>query len=240
MNEEEKIDIVLPYLHSKKTNGAELKYTLRSIEKHLSGYGTLYIMGSPPVWLKNTLKIEVKDQPYTRRKEFNIFTKIKKACEHPNISDNFLFMNDDHFLMKDFHAPTFPYYHKGSLTDTMNRNKGDYRKTIVNARGFLRKKELPETDFDTHCPIIYNKTKFLESMKGMDWSLDYGYAIKSLYCGLNGIEGEYYGDCKISNATYPETKARVDGKEFFSTGTLTEGMIQLLEELYPNKSNYEK
>lgn len=232
------MDIVIPVLKS-KYNYIDLRYALRSIEKHLKGYRDIYIIGDKIPLFKNLKYIRATDDRSSKFKERNIYRKIIKACNEPSISEDFLFMNDDHFLLTDFEIEKFPYYHKGELADSMAKNTGNYRKTLNHTKKLLAEKNLPTLNFDTHCQIVFNKQLFFNTFTHTNWDLHYGYGIKSLYCGMNGIEGIYQPDCKINNKTNTEMLAKIAGREWFSTGAISRGMVEIFDTLYPQPCSYE-
>lgn len=233
------IDIVIPLADKTKNNHFELKIALRSMDKFLIETKDVYLIGNCPDWAQNITHIPQKDHPDIKFKERNIFNKITTACNIEDITPHFLFMNDDHFLLQHFSAPEFPYYHRGELYETMKKNKGDYRRTCNHSRRILLNQNLSTLDADTHCPIVYDKEKFLTTFESIDWQKPWGFAIKSLYCNLNNIEMEYYPDCKMHKASYEQMKQKTHGRKFFSTGMITEDMTRFLLELYPKKSKYE-
>lgn len=235
----EKIDVVIPLKDISKNNNFELRYALRGIEKHLKNFKDIYIVGQRVPWLTNVKYINVKDGKSSKFKEANIFNKIS-ACIKSEVSENFLFMNDDHFLIRDMDAITVPFYYKGEIVDTMSRNTGNYRKTMNHSRKYLQKKGKPTLDFDTHVPIIYNKEKIMCTFGDIDWSIPYGYGIKSLYCNMNDVEPIHEPDCKINNKCYETCKEKTKDRFCFSTGSLNPDMIRFIEESYPNASIYEK
>src|SRR5690606_18188809 len=108
--------------------------------------------------------------------------------------DEFLFFNDDHFLLAPWDPATFHY--KRSLQESLSSRKVQdaYYRTLHNTIALLG----GGNNFDTHCPILYNKERFRRTVGTAPWYRPYGFAIKSLYCHLNGIEGSRYPDCKIS------------------------------------------
>lgn len=237
------MDIVIPVTRNSKNNYLELKYALRSAEKHLKYFDNVWIVGTKIYSLKDLKYIPLLDDKLSKFKERNIFRKIMAACNHPEVSDNFIFMNDDHFITNDFSV--LPYFHKGELADTMAKNLGDYRKSVNHSRKYLLEKGRPTLDYDTHFPIVYNKKKFIDTFVCKDINFDrpFGYVIKSLYCNMNGIEGEFGGDCKIQRKmNYEELKAKIHGKSFFSTadGSINEDMVRLLDDLYPMPSRFER
>lgn len=239
------IDIVYPLGHGSKWDDNELRYSLRSVEKHLTGIRDIYIVGAFPDWLQNVKHIPYMDED--RWKEHRIALKILQACIQPGMSDNFLFMNDDHFLLKNFKACEFPFYWKEQLSTSANGRRFDdaYRKSLANTHYALNERGLKTYNFDVHCPIIYNKSMFQAIYKMYDWvNTNYSFVIKSLYCNTMKIEGEQITDIKISNPLFnvDDLKYQLQGRCFFSIGdkAVTRDLTILMEELYPEKSKYEK
>ncbi len=216
-------DIVIPYRPTRSTD--ELRYCLRSIEKHLSGVGKVFIIGECPEWVKGVLYIPVTDNPDSRWKERNVFNKLMIACNSPQVSDSFLCVHDDHLLLADYKVDEFPYYYS-----TINGGNEVYRRQVENTGKF-------EKYFDIHCPIILHKTIFKYAFENWDWSKPYGYLIKTIYCRYAGVEGIPMEDCKIR---IPGEHPAPDRK-WFSTSdkVLNNGMITYLKNLYPNPSKYE-
>lgn len=234
--------IVIPLGRGSRNNDLELRYCLRSAEKHLTGYGDVFIIGEKPEWLRNVVHIPCPDQgDKSYDKERNIFHKIMAACAYDRVSDDFLFMNDDHFLLQDYEAGKFPYYCHGWLSGFMTVT--DYKHTIWNTIDWLRPLGHECLYFDIHCPIVYNKEKFNWCLSDADWTKHFGYCIKTGYGnsveGLNAIE---YPDLKINEA-YSADKIRklITGRAWFSIGDKAfNGEIKkVLQELYPHKSRYE-
>ena len=232
------IDIVIPLNNKSHWRDNELKYALRSIEKHLSNYGAIYIIGKKPVSVSNVNHIPYPDQHlYPAR---NIYAKILKACKNKNISEDFLFMNDDHFLLNNFDASQFPFFYKGYLKEDLG-NRTDYKHTVENTIKVLESSH-PTKNFDTHTPILYNKKKFSEKLDIYNWDIPHAYTIKSLYCNVLDIPGEYEPDGKIRRA---KDTSMIDlylrSKKVFSIDdtALNKDMKNYLERLYPNKSKYE-
>lgn len=224
--------------------GEELRYCLRSAEKHLKGYGEVFIVGEAPVWLKNVTVIPATDHDKAYYKERNIFQKVILACQDNRVTDDFLFMNDDHFLLRDFAAGEFPYYYDGTIGDQTNRTD-PYAQSAANTEDLIEDFGFPY--FDVHCPILYNKRQFSRWMGTVDWNKKYGYCIKTLYCAFNSIDvledHRKIADLKISGSkTSTEIKDLIKERLFFSTNDNSRdgGMLAMFQELYPNKSQFER
>lgn len=237
------MDLIIPIKSG--TIPIELKYSLRSLDKYLKGLGNVFIIGERIHQLKGLKYLYFKDDRQSRWKERNIYKKIMVACKSKDVSEDFVFLNDDHFLTKEFDINSLPFYHKGDLQDTMVKNSGDYRKSLNHSRKLLSEAGKKTLDFDTHFPIVYNKKKFIDTFvcDGIDWNIPFGYVIKSVYCNYNDIDGEFGGDCKVqAKLTYEQIKEKIGDRSFFSTsdGSINDDMIKYLNELYPNKSKYER
>lgn len=233
--------IVIPLGNGSRWNDTELRYCLRSITKHLTGYGNIFIIGEKPEWLRNIVHIPCPDySDKTYHKERNIFEKIMAACRDERVTDDFLFMNDDHYMLQNFEAEQFPYYCQGWLSEFMTVT--DYKYTVSNTLDLYR--EINDVYFDIHCPLIYNKKMFVDILNPLDWSKNFGYCIKSVYCNnVNELRAIEYPDLKI-NEVYSSDQIRklIAGRPWFSIGDKARegGLLRVLNELYPNKSIYEK
>lgn len=234
-------DIVIPLGRGSRWNNTELRYALRGVEKHLFGVGRVFIIGERPDWLQNVIHIPAKDDEKTFWKERNIFRKILLACADSRVSENFLFMNDDHFLLKDEETGNFPSYYFGVLSEQAERTD-QYGNTAKNTLSELRR---DCNYFDIHCPIGFWKYAFLEKVGKLDWEKKYGYCIKTAYHhNMPAIFHTEQSDLKISNEdfTYTKIKELITGRPWFSIADRCRqsGMKQVLQELYSKKSKYEK
>lgn len=228
------IDIVIPLNNRSTQKNMELRYCLRSIEKHLNGVRNVFIVGYMPEWVTNVIHLPTEDDPRNRFRDRNICNKMIAACKDERVSNDFLMVHDDHFLLEDFDAGTFPYYHCGPLVP----GHGQYAHTKENTISLLGQ----VNNYDTHCPILFNKEKFMRTIALSDWSKWYGYCMKTLYCVLNGIEGEQVEDLKIRMPLqYEEVIRLIRGRKWFSIGdrSFAYGMKDVLQDLYSNPSKYE-
>lgn len=217
-----------------KTEGSkhrdfELRMSLRSIEKHLSNVDQVFIATEIlPDWIDNVTQVHVKDQK-NHVPDRNI---AEKTAQCP--SEDFLFMNDDHFLLQPYDAETFPYYHAGSLDEYCRRRGLDgYGRRANNTLKHLKANNLPTLHFDCHYPIRYNLTKFKQHVMSLDWTKKDGYIIKSLYANAERIEGIQV----IENKTLTLPK----NTPVFSTYPHLKCSVQrFLIEQFPHKSRFEK
>lgn len=221
----------------------ELKFSLRSVEKHMKNYRNIYIIGQAPAYINlETVNVIPFDTPNVY-KEHRIMLKFKKACEIPGISQKFLMMNDDYFLVKDINAAKIPYYYDFPMyVKYIHRGSNDiYKQSINNTLLALNKLGVVDPKyFDIHYPVHYDKTKFPLIMDSLDWNIRGCYVIKSLYCNLMRIKGKKRKDCKINKDPSPEEmKHIIESTDLFSTDRITRPIINTFHKLYPEPSKYE-
>lgn len=233
------IDVVIPLGDGSPSFDIELRYALRSIQKHLLGYRRVFIVGQLPDWCHNVVHLPFPDK--SKYKQRNIFRKIMHACNDELLSDDFMFFNDDHYLLMEEQACDYPYYAHGTIEAEIARCKGEYKRSLINTLSALR--DLSTWNFDVHYPIKYNKEQFKNVMSFYNWNVPDGYVIKSLYCNTLNIQPVMTRDGKIHDGVDPE---KLD--ELASTRTcistsnyaLTNFVRRKLESLYPEKSVYER
>lgn len=224
------IDIVIPLGTGSHHDNIELLYSLRSLEKHVT-FDKVWIVGELPRWVKNVNHIPFPDDP-KRCSDYNIMNKITVATMIGALSEDFLFMNDDHFFLQPMDASKMPYYYCDTLqTFITHRGLDTYGRRVKNTLKLLLSKNLPTKYFDIHYPIIYNKSLFLNTVTNQDWTDPF--IIKSLYCNSLNIEGEFAKDNKLNDP--PRTAMKV-----FSTMPRIKGSIlQFLRANFPTKSRFE-
>lgn len=224
--------VVIPYKDD-ILSGVELLFALRSIDKYLTGWTNVVIIGTPPEWYRGE-SVYVKD--CDGRKQYNIYSKLLIACELNNVSDPFIEWDDDLYLNKPLHVSDIKYWYDGLLKNvTQNGTMGSiYLEAIANTVQMI-----PEgVHYDLHVPIIYDKNKF----KSLFSNRAEEFIIKSYYCNCVGVEGVYMKDFKINQLASKEfihdlTKDRVFNTT--STNGMKKPMIELLNELYPEPSKFE-
>ncbi len=242
------MDIVIPLGKGSRWENNELRYTLRSIEKYITGTSRLFIVGLCPDWLTGDfVHIPFEDAPGGEFRDLNIFSKILAACSDQRLSSSFIYFSDDHYLLTRHNVSEYPYFFKGSLSDTVARmsDRQPYRRVLENTVSLLSKKFCTVNDFQCHCPVVYDKNLFwgLKTAFGPELLIQHGFAIKSLYCNYYKIPGVPYTDLKIIEPlSFQQIAEALDNRAFFSIGnrSLSGGIKEFLQYLYPLKSKYEK
>lgn len=217
--------IIIPYQDDKHC-GQELKYAIRSFEKYFSAMTCVIISGDHPgKWYKGE---HLQTGDTIGRKEYSMYTKVMLAAGEYEI-EKFLYATDDQFAIKPFDENLPNYYSFTCEYMGFHNASGRYRKQYRNCpKGWL--------NYDIHVPII---------MKPFEWgsySFETDRPIKSTYANQAGVMGTEITDCKFKN---PHSKAQIkkiiEGRPFFSTSPfcMNRDMLEILEELYPEKSIFE-
>ncbi len=237
------MDVVYILGEGSKWDNNEIRYSIRSLERHLKGLHHIFIIGRCPEFLKHVHHIPAEDTH--KYKQPNILKKVMLACSEPDITENFLFMNDDHFLNAEFDIKTFPFYYKNLLEDNIRDREWDdtFRRSMVNTLVNLQNQRItPIYNYDTHTPIIYNKTGLRRMMQYVDPTLPDGYSIKSLYGNMMVVDGVHEVDCKLGRTcNYQTAMKKIKEAKIFSTSdTVGKDVREVIQMLYPDKSTFEK
>ncbi len=238
------IDLVYTLGKCSKWDNNEIRYSLRSVEKHLKNYRYVFIIGECPDWIQNVIHVPVIETGHASQ---NIMQKLLKACDIQILTDEFLFMNDDFFFLKDADAPTYPYYYDGELSDHIRQGYINWYHDYINETiTELKAKKLSKKYFDIHTPIIYGKYLFPMIMKEFDFSKKL--IVKSIYANQMNFKGEHMKDLKIKGwFSKSVVNNLIRNKPIFSTGDICfqeldnkkSAVKEILQELFPNKSKFE-
>ena len=156
----------LVYIVKESEKNDDLKYSLRSIAKFYPE-NKIWIVGYKPSWVTNVEYLPVEQ---SEDKWKNSITNILTACNCKDISDDFILMNDDFFMIE----PNVPIVmisnaNLGLISKTIKKYKGR-RSSWFDAFSYvyeLLKKigiQEPYYDYEAHLPLEINKKKFLEVM----------------------------------------------------------------------------
>lgn len=199
----------------------ELKYSLRALQKHCRDLGKVWVVGNKPQFLKDVEYIWLEDKDKWWK---NAFNKTMKAIES-GISDKFLLMNDDFYMLEDFNADSYPYFYRGEIPAQANNA---YQEVVVNTRKKLIDMGLPYNHYGVHCPMVIEADKYQTLAKYMFEPLSVRCLYGNMFC-----KGEKTSDCKGSKIKKNKTKC------WSSTPWAPEVMAEL-QKLFPERSRFEK
>lgn len=241
----ESIDVVYPLGNGSSWMNNELRFSLRSIEKYGLGVRNVYIIGTCPSWIRNIFHVEAIDPYGVENADGNIISKVLAACSISELSDDFLFINDDHILLQQVNIRDIPPYNKGLLEEFVRgkNTQGIYIRRLSETLRVLRERKLPTLHFDCHTPIVINKHKFPNVVSKFDYDTGVGYGMKSLYGNSLRLESPFLPDLNIKtimtetmimNATRDKTHMA------FNDRGLNHDLMLFLEKRFYKPSKYEK
>ena len=179
----EPVDVVYVLGTGSNWQNNEIRFSIRSLYKNLINFRNIYIIGEDPGFLKDVIIVPHPDEIGPHNADGNIIRKVLRACQIPELSQKFLFINDDHYIIKPVSASLIPPLHKGDLRCFSDKffRLNPWRKRLMRTREILLSKNLNAYHFDLHTPILFDKTKFPKVVKKFDYQNDIGYTMKSLY-----------------------------------------------------------
>jgi len=211
-----------------------LRYALRSLQ-HVP-HGRVWIAGYKPSWVKGVRYVPV---PQRGTKYENSTANLRAACSHPDLSEEFLFWQDDVFLMRP--VGSIGMYHRGPVAGVeryyASRAHGMYLRGLRETRALLKRLGYPDPlSYELHVPMPMRKTEVLKA-------LDIGRNIRALhkrtlYGNLFGVGGTRMRDPKVVRLNEPVNTAAL----FLSTmpQTFEHGKVgQYIRRSFPDASPYE-
>ena len=231
------MDIV--YLVKNCVTDEELTYSLRSLVN--LPHKQVFIVGGCPTNLNKSKLIHCPISQGNDRYE-NTTNSLKHICQDERLSDNFILMNDDFFILK----PTDPSelnLCRGTIQEVINEIGHRYetgspyltgmKQTHIYLRDLGYSKPL---SYELHVPMVLNKKRFLDL-----FSLPYintirkGH-IRSIYGNVYLKDSQKIRDVKV----YRDFYTPLGSDKFLSTEDNSWPRVKkYLERLFPDKSQYE-
>lgn len=219
----------------------ELRYSLRSLKniKH----DQVWLVGFKPSWVKNVNHIERFQRLQTKYR--NLILNAYAACKNSEISDDFIYMDDDFFFLQP--VEKIPLYHNGHLNDLLERykqlNGRNYIKgleDVINRLGVKGHKN--PLSYELHIPMIFNKEK-LSKLFEMDDNYFLNaeiFHMRSFYGNYYNLGGSHANDVKIKWQE-DNRASKVQFRKFISTtdDIFSGYILSHLRDLFPTKGQYE-
>lgn len=240
------IDVVYVLGTGSNWKNNEIRFSLRSIEKNLKEFRKVWVVGEKPDFLKNVNHIPYPDE-LPQNADGNIIRKVLRVCQEKALTNDFLFINDDHLVLKPVVAREIPPYHKG---DMMSFNKAyfefnGWRLVLYRTRNILQQMGYPTLHYDCHVPMVINKTLFPEAISHFNYDKNTGYTMKSLYGNVVFKEAPQLNGEKVTLFRPYTTKdlvIKTSNCAFasFNDVGLTPMLKEWLWDILPEPSKFEK
>lgn len=234
------LDVVYPL--KKKSQYEELRYSLRSLAN--IPHGKVYIAGAEfPSWGSDKLGFIPVPRIDGESRFDNAERNWLAACQFLGLSDDFIAMNDDFFIMKPIDE--IPEYHNGELEAYMEYRKSlnDTHEVYLTAMQqtiqLLRERGIKQPiGYTLHTPMVMNKHLRLRLHEMFQYELSHSQFLlmKSLYGNLFDVGGEKHRDVKFLSDNFDKDET------FLSTSDAMfkhEKLGEFIRDTFPEKSLYE-
>lgn len=181
------LDVV--YTVKNAPHNEELRWSLRSL-RNLPGIGKVWIYGGLPNCVNPEAVNYVKVLQNQGNKWDNTALQLIKICENDNITENFIWFNDDFFVMQE--TDRLEYYKDRTLSQrildfnkrTPYVSRGKYAMRLRRAEWALNSKQKTTRNFELHIPMVFNREKLLKTIHNFRGQ---------------GAKRSLYGNCYIEN-----------------------------------------
>ena len=215
----------------------ELRYSIRSAVKNLP-HDKIWVVGGKPDWYSgNYIKVDQGKAKYTNAKN-----SLKAICNSKEISESFILMNDDFYIINK--VDSVPYMYAGNLSDKIKQredifNGNTYTTLLKQTLACLSRKNIKiALDYELHVPMVMEKRKLQKTLmfSGL-W--------RSVYGNVFSVGGIKIRDVKVydkANKFYANSY-NINNLEYdyLSSNDDSFEMIKkiLLEKTFSDKSNFE-
>jgi hypothetical protein len=166
----------------------ELRHSLRSLVN--LPHGKVWLAGHKPEWATGVEHIKTSRKPGAH---VDAKTNLRAACEHPDVSEEFIYFNDDFFVMQPFDQ--LPVMHRGPLSGVGGMATA-YQRAIKKGLAILRSKGIEEPlMYDLHAPMTVTKAGMLEALDVA--RTDSMLQERTLYGNLNDVGGDKHHNFKV-------------------------------------------
>lgn len=249
---EEAVDILLPLGTGSRSGNCELRFALRSIEAHASGFRRVVVVGEDPGFLADSDRLLLFKCPEAERgnHESRIASKLARALASGVTTPHVAMWNDDYVLTAPVDLRRLAFHHKGSLPEPGSRkaqkaHRDRYTRALVETGRALAAAGRRSLNYDLHMPTLLQRDWFLalQPWWAASEATSYGYVVKSVYCNAALEEpGEPDPDCKLKTFDGATIESKTASRWVFSyaDGALEGGLHGWLNRRLNRKSCFEK
>lgn len=241
------MDVVYLIKVDPENNSEELRYSLRSLSN--LPHGRVYIVGEKPDWVTQVTHIPV---PQIQTKAENVAKNMRAAIEHSDISQDFILMNDDFFIMNSLsRLPDLNFGTMENVIALYNKRYPQGSEYIDSMKRLFqllveRGCQCP-ISYELHTPMVFDKQKLLQMYAQAHGRM---FQIRTYYGNLYGdTEGNTVPDVKIflepihNNPEYNENPEEyLSRQDLLSAtgGAFKKGFVgRYIRAKFPDKSEYE-
>lgn len=173
--------VVIPYC-KEFAQGKELLYALRSWDKNCCFPADFVVIGDKEEWFSDEIHFiecpRVSDNP-----SVDTYHKLKVALESDLVTDDFIWTNDDIYVLQPIDLSHIQLPKVLGPLDT-SKYKGFYRENMQRTIDFLKQLGASCQNYGTHTPVMFNKASWLGLIAKLDEQITQGMLYTSIYFNL--------------------------------------------------------
>jgi hypothetical protein len=216
----------------------ELKYSIRSVVESFPE-SNIWVVGGRPDWYTGNY-IQV-NQVHIKYK--NAVENLKMACSSPQISDKFILMNDDFYIIKKI--DNIYTFHGGYLLNKINlyqklNGNSNYTRKLSATYKKLRGMGIDDPlDYELHVPMIMEKEKLQEVLDSNGQFL-----WRSMYGNIFDVGGSEMQDVKVYTRgplVFKSYNLNIDNHTYLSSSDSSFNIIwnNILKVKFKQKTKFE-
>ena len=234
------MDIVYPVRPGDRNE--ELRHSLRSLSN--LPHGNVWVVGHKPPWVIDVGHLQTRQ---VGMKHENAGRNLVTACQSDDITDDFVWMNDDFYVMHPIdEVPTFNRGPISGVLAEMRRRRGNRTDSRYITRMAVTLRRLRELgyehplSFELHVPMVLNRQGVLDALRAMATSRDLtAYNKRTSFGVITGLEGARIRDPKVNFSWQSWSKST----PFLSTSDRTFNSTTVgrhIRTTFPTPSPYER
>lgn len=211
----------------------ELLLSLRSLVN--LPHDRVWIIGTKPTQVTNVEYVRANGH---RTKALNVFHNVLTACETEGVSDEFVMMNDDFYILErpDL-APLYRCPLEEHVEKVAHRNDS-WAKSIRATQEWLTDQVSDLRSFELHMPIVIDKAKMADTLRSVgDFGSPHLPQWRTVYGNLHVSHAEQVPDCKLRRTS--DLSELLSGTFASSSDSSFPRIRRKLLERFPEPSPYE-
>jgi hypothetical protein len=249
------IDIIYPNVE-KFVQWEEMKYSLRSLEKNLTGVKIrIWIVGELPAWI-NTDEVNFIQVEYSgETPRIDILHKHLAVINHQDIGEEYFWMNDDIYLVnKVMYADMCLPVAVNDLRDNVSLLSPQtiWGRDNIRTLKLLQQEGLTTWNYGVHIPHRFEKSKLKHLIEKYAMLTDpivltqlyYNYWFREFHPYWDSLDlKNNQGFCiNRPNPNWANIKAQLQVKKYMnnSEAGMSPDLQKLIKDLFPDPSRFEK
>ena len=171
-------DVVYPFYNLNTDD--ELRYSIRSVVKNFSALRHIWVIGDKPEWANALLRhlpydhvAHLPSNVYSKNR--NICEKMDLAARNERVTENFIYLADDYFILKpwsgeDFLTKVIIREDMDQINDELremgdrsNESLNEWKRALWWTYDRIKAEGYSGLNYETHTPKLINKKRLIQT-----------------------------------------------------------------------------